>query len=276
MIPDPIARAFAHAGIEWWGACPFDIVSRRLIPCRAVSRLPEQARTVLCALFPYRTPDMPHNVSRYAFAPDYHGIVLGLLNQVAQELRETFPGKSFPCFADNSPIPEVYAAAASGLGCIGEHGLLIHPEYGSWVFIGEIVTDLSVGRKSLPPEPCLRCGACRRACPGGALTGDAFEKERCLSHLTQKKALTQEEERLVKKGSLVWGCDTCQEVCPMNRSAKPKGMEAFQEKLMPVIAPGEAAKLTDRAFCWRPPRVLERNLRIFKESYGNPNGEFID
>lgn len=258
-----IAGAFRQEGILHWGACGFQRLEGWLLSCRNRSRLPGDPRTVLCALFPYRSPVGEHNLSRYAVAPDYHGIVLPLLEAVARRLAEQFPGFSFPAFADNSPIPEVYAAALCGLGCIGDNGLLIHPEYGSWVFLGELVTDLPLPVLTREPEGCLHCGACRRQCPGAALSPEGLEKSRCLSHISQKKgALTPEEQELLRRGELVWGCDRCQECCPMNRGAKRRGMEVFQRDCMPVIRPGEAGSLTGRAFAWRPPEVLERNLEL--------------
>lgn len=264
MQQKEVSRAFQEEEIELWGACGFDKLEDRLLPCRNLSRLPKHPRTVLCALFPYRTPVIDRNVSRYAVPPDYHAIVLPMLQRVARRLSLTFPENSFAAFVDNSPIPEVYAAALCGLGCVGDHGLLIHPDYGSWVFIGELVTDLSLPGDNREAAGCLHCGACARACPSKALQPTGLIRERCLSHLTQKKGeLTAEEAALIQKGKLVWGCDQCQESCPMNQGTMRRGMEPFQRGLLPVIGPGQASQLEGRAFGWRPPAVLERNLALF-------------
>lgn len=267
-----IAEAFYQEGVELWGWCGFDRLKDMLLPCRNRSKLPKEACTVLCALFPYRSPVARRNVSRYAVPPDYHAIVLPLLERVAQRLRKTFPEHSFVAFADNSPIPEVYAASVCGLGCVGDHGLLIHPEYGSWVFIGELVTDLFLPEIHREASGCLHCGACIKSCPSQALQSSGFNREQCLSHLTQKKgALSEKEEALIQKGTLVWGCDLCQEHCPMNRGVKRRGMEAFQRDLLPVVRLGQVGSLEGRAFCWRPPSVLERNLRLLERNERKSN-----
>ena len=250
-------------GVRLWGACDFNPLAGRLLSCRAKARIPEKAASVLCAAFPYRSREPLRNVSYYAGVPDYHSVWLPVLRAAAGRLSEAFAGYAFEPFVDNSPIPEVYAAAMCGLGIVGDNGLLITPEYGSWVFLGEIVTDLPLFAGQQPVQTCPHCGRCRAACPGGALTGSKMEKSRCLSHLTQKKGtLSGEEAALVQKGELVWGCDRCQEVCTLNRGVKETDFPPFQEGRIPFLRTGDAARLTGRAFGWRPPEVIERNLRL--------------
>lgn len=256
----------SRGGISLWGACEFAPLARRLLACRAKARLPAGAASVLCAAFPYRREEAERNVSYYAVPPDYHDVLLPLLRAAAVRLTEAFPGYRFEAFADNSPIPEVRAAALCGLGVVGDHGLLITPEYGSWVFLGEIVTDLPLHAGCQPLKPCLHCGRCRADCPGGALNGQKLEKGRCLSHLTQKKGtLTEEETALVQKGELIWGCDRCQEACPLNRGKKETECTTFLQERIPVVRTGDAARLQGRAFGWRPPGVIERNLKLLRE-----------
>ena len=121
-----------------------------------------------------------------------------------------FPENSFSAFVDNSPIPEVKTAALAGLGVVGENGLLITEEFGSWVFIGEIVTDLFIECEEREIKSCIKCGKCKKVCPA---------KNECLSAVSQKKGeLSSEEERLLKENNIVWGCDICQEVCPLQVS----------------------------------------------------------
>lgn len=252
-------------GIRHWGACDFAPLEGRLLPCRAKARLPKGASSVLCACFPYRLREPRRNVSYYAVVPDYHSVLLPLLRTAASRLSEAFAGYTFEPFVDNSPIPEVRAAAMCGLGVVGDNGLLITPEYGSWVFLGEIVTDLPLLAGQQPVRACPHCGRCRAACPGGALAGEELEKSRCLSHLTQKKGtLSEEEAALIQKGELVWGCDRCQEVCPLNRDVRETAFPPFLEKRFPLVRSGDAARLSGRAFQWRPPEVIERNLRLMQ------------
>lgn len=142
---------------------------------------------------------------------------------MCEKLRAHYGGEFVP-FVDNSPFREVRVAAMSGIGALGDNKLLITREYGSYVFLGEIVTDMEFPLTEKDIEGCLRCGACMNSCESGCLKLPEFERSRCLSDITQKKGgLSYEEEELVKKGGLIWGCDSCQTCCPLNRNArKPK------------------------------------------------------
>ena len=124
-----------------------------------LSRLPRDAKSVIVCLLGYYAGERAHNISRYAWARDYHLLVEELLSPVAERMRETWQEQTFAVFTDNSPIREVTAARLAGLGFIGNNGLLISPAYGSYHFIAEIVTDLWLE----PSEPVeAGCGECRR------------------------------------------------------------------------------------------------------------------
>ena len=98
-------------GIRDAGFCAFDLVKERLLPCRALRRLPENAKTVILLLFPYKVRDAhPENICRYASVPDYHDITQKYLLNITDDLKKEFPEYKFESFADNSPIPEVSAA----------------------------------------------------------------------------------------------------------------------------------------------------------------------
>ena len=226
------------------------------------------AASAIVALFPYYLGEGAYtgaNLSRYAAARDYHDIVFNRLRAAVGELEKAFPGESFQAFTDNSPVREVEAAARCGLGVRGDNNLLIHPVYGSWVFIGEIVTSLPLGREA-PGEVgvCERCGACRRVCPTGALTAQGFEKTRCLSFITQKKGvLTPAEEDAVRQSGCAWGCDLCQLVCPMNANAKTTPLDEFRKDIRVYLKPEEDS--SGRAYAWRGTEVLRRNLEILEK-----------
>ena len=159
-------------GIRDAGFCAFDLVKERLLPCRALRRLPENAKTVILLLFPYKVRDAhPENICRYASVPDYHDITQKYLLNITDDLKKEFPEYKFESFADNSPIPEVSAAAAAGLGVYGENGLLINKTYGSWCFICEIVTDLEIPAEN-HFKKCPVCGNCKKACPRGGFRGE--------------------------------------------------------------------------------------------------------
>lgn len=157
----PDKRSFDGCGLPLHGACAFAELSHNLLPCRAAARLPDKPGTVLTLLFPYRFPDRgPRNLSRYAAClPDYHLAAGEVLSSAAAALRAAYPRYRFEPFVDNSPLPEVRAAALSGLGCIGDNGLLIHPVYGSWVFIAAIVTDMVLPLPPAGPPPAASTAA---------------------------------------------------------------------------------------------------------------------
>lgn len=261
-----IGDILTGCGLPLHGACSFGELSDSLLSCRAAARLPDKPKTVLTVLFPYRFPDQgPRNLSRYAAClPDYHLAAGEVLAGAATALREAFPGHRFEPFVDNSPLPEVRAAALSGLGCIGDNGLLIHPVYGSWVFIAAIVTDLDLPLPpAAPPQGCLHCGACAAACPAACLElSREGRRQSCLSAVTQKKGeLTAEERALLQASPLVWGCDRCQEVCPLNRGTRIQPHPCFTG-YQGLLTERGLEDLAGKAYGWRGRRVLERNLRL--------------
>jgi epoxyqueuosine reductase len=158
----------------------------------------------------------------------------------------------------------VVAAAKAGLGVIGENTLLINPDYGSWVFIGEIVTTLPIDTaKNTGLHRCIGCGKCVAACPAGILGRLDFDKTKCLSNITQSKGeLTPQQTKLIKASGCAWGCDICQSVCPMNNNAAITPLEPFKTDLRPQVKVGDP--IDGRAYAWRGRAVIERNLAILK------------
>lgn len=250
------------------GVCGYEVLQPHMTDAqqRGLARRIVHPRSVISALFPYLASHAPGNLSLYARGRDYHAVVTERLESVAQALHAAHPDCSFVVLADDSPLPEVYAAAYAGLGCIGENGLLIHPIYGSYVFIGTIVTDLALPSQAHMPSSCLSCGACHKACPVG------LDKGRCLSALTQQGGtLTAEQAALVRAHPLIWGCDTCQLVCPMNRGAAETTEPAFLQDQICSLSLCDIDGLTrrqftekypDRAFTWRGPAPIRRNLML--------------
>lgn len=238
-----------------------------LLPCKAAERLPKDAKTVIVCVFPYLTADDgPRNISRYAAVPDYHRVAGELLEQVCAALREMYPYE-FVGFADNSPIREVDAALRAGLGVLGKNSLMIHPVYGSWVFLGSIVTDMELELTEREKAFCIGCGACVKACPGKCISDGRIDSECCVSSISQKKGdLTPEEELLVKEGGLLWGCDICQQVCPMNRNAAETPIEAFRQDRKAFLTEADLTRsVRFRAYGFRGPGPLRRNHRILYE-----------
>lgn len=250
-----------------WGICFFDKIEAELIECRAKSRIPEGSRTVIVACFPYLLEAGKYkdsNISKYAVVSDYHEVALRRLESAANELKALYPENEFAVFADNSPIPEVRAACLAGLGVRGMNSLLITEEYGSYVFIGEIVTNLEIESCEAEIKSCIRCGRCLLECPASAIGENGIKREKCLSEITQKKGeLAPEELRLMKECGCVWGCDICQDVCPMNKNAAATEIEEFL--FSPVARVEAGCSLEGRAYEWRGRKVIERNIAIQSE-----------
>lgn len=247
-----------------WGICPFDKISSSLIECRAKSRLVQNAKSVIVACFPYLLDKSEYkdiNISKYAVVTDYHNVAIARLEKAVLQLKKIYPENNFSAFADNSPIPEVRAACFAGLGVRGMNSLLITEKYGSYVFIGEIVTDIEFGCEEHSEMPCIKCGKCIKSCPSLSIKENGFNRENCLSEITQKKKeLTEKEIRLMKKCGCVWGCDICQDVCPMNKNAAVTEIEEFLSSPVPHIS--ENFSLDGRAYEWRGRKVIERNIII--------------
>ena len=139
-----IDNIMKKAGIVSYGSIPFSSLSP-LINCRNKGLIPENSRSVILVLIPYNVGDFPkRNISKYAVSADYHLIARELLGGICESLKELFPGEKFQFFADNSPINEVDSALKANLGVLGKNGLLINKDFGSYVFIGEIVTTAEI------------------------------------------------------------------------------------------------------------------------------------
>lgn len=268
---DNRADSVLNQTLPWRGICDFAAVSGRLRANSAACRLPEKPASIIAAVFPYSLEDSLYektDIARFACAADYHKVALARLEAAAVGLKALFPGEEFACFCDHSPVPEPFAAAAAGLGFVGKNNLLIHPLFGSWVAIGEIVTSLVLEPSAGQGGSCGDCRLCQEACPTGVLGEQPFDKDRCLSHITQRKGtLTPSEQNAVAAGGSAWGCDICQRVCPRNRLAEKQPLGEFAAGFIPRAADG--IKAPGRVFAWRGTAVIERNLRLLEKSDGN-------
>lgn len=246
-----ITDILRNNGIKNVGFCNFYEVEGHLLDCRAKSRLPQKSKTIIMCAFPYKVKETaPKLLSRYASVPDYHTVCGNMLSSACEVLRQKFPQNAFEYFCDNSPIPEVHAAAAAGLGAKGDNGLLITKDYGSYVFLGEIVTDLDIPCHNNYNE-CNHCGKCKTACPV------KLNKAECLSDLSQKKQLTEKQLAKLKQNCILWGCDICQNSCPMNNHANCTDINEFINGYRNKYSLDEDSH--GRAYTWRGDMVIKRN-----------------
>ncbi len=230
-------------------------------------------KSVIVCLFPYFINFSKGNLSRYAAIPDYHTIIHKYLETLAHNAELT----DFEIFSDISPYNERLLAACAGLGVIGKNGLLINEKYGSYVFVGIIVLNsLKLeSDKPLTENHCLDCGKCLKACPGKALNDYGIDISKCLSEITQKKGdLNENEKKLIIKTGMVWGCDVCSEVCPMNIRVGETPLPEFKENIISSLYLKDIdtlsnkeflQKYADRAFIWRGKKILLRNCGVLED-----------
>ncbi|MCI1248485.1 MAG: DUF1730 domain-containing protein [Megasphaera sp.] len=234
-------------------------------------RLLPECRSIIVILFPYYTADDPDsNLSMYCRCTDYHLIVPAYLDRIAAFLQNTYPGCSSRCVVDTSPLSDRWLAYKAGLGFFGDNGCFINKKYGSYCFIGSILTTLPFDPDEPITDHCLHCGACAAACPGHCLENGTYSYEYCKSYLTQKKGdLTPQEIAVIKKTPLVFGCDECQRVCPHNNGIATTPLPEFRQHRLTRIIPDDIESLTNkefrqtygnRAFSWRGKKILLRNI----------------
>jgi len=218
------------------------------------------ARSVVCVGLQYDTPG-PYStasapdrgwIARYAWGDDYHDVVKARLEDLRARLVEALGPMESRVYVDTGPVVERAYAAAAGLGAWGKNACLLHPEHGSWFFLGEIVTDLALPADEPRPDLCGSCTACLDACPTGALPEPyVVDATRCISYLTIELKGALPEEQRAGVGRHVFGCDICQDVCPWNRKRRHAGGEGFAPRpglLAPDLGALAALVLDEEAF----------------------------
>lgn len=236
--------------------------------------------SVLMMLIPYRHEKSPVNLSVYASVKDYHLFVNSLAEKIEAFVKNRFPDSVFKMFADHSPIDEVHAACISGLGFIGDNGLLINKKYSSFVFLAECITNLTPDdlgidyAEDVGVTECMHCKKCADACPAGCIkkTSDsALPKSQCLSAITQKKGeLTKEEIKMMLDSGCIWGCDICQNACPYTKNAEYTPIEFFKTDVITELNSQMLNSFSDeefnaRPFSWRGKGVIGRNVALYEE-----------
>jgi epoxyqueuosine reductase len=197
--------------------------TRRVISVR-MDYLPDKDEDLLALV---EDPALAY-VTRYAVGRDYHKLMRRRLAQLAKRIQETIGPYGYRVFVDSAPVLEKPLAEKAGLGWIGKHTNLINKEAGSWFFLGEIYTDLSLPVDEPAEEHCGSCSACIDVCPTRAIIAPfQLDARRCISYLTIELKGSIPEELRPLMGNRIYGCDDCQAVCPWNRFARQTGEQDF-------------------------------------------------
>jgi len=200
-------------------------------------KLMPEARSIICMAMNYYAPlpevvdeDIYGKVARFAWGMDYHEVVRKKLKRLAAIIRrELGQPVRLRCMVDTAPLAEKAHAARAGLGWIGKNGLLINEHYGSWLVLGEIITNLELEFDEPAAERCGDCRQCLEACPVGALVKDrVLEARKCISYLTIEQRAEIPVKQAEKMGAWLFGCDICQEVCPFNQEPVSTELAEFQ------------------------------------------------
>ena len=238
--------------------------------CEVINQriMPEWAKSAIIFCIPYRAEsDAPNDgFSEYARVYDYHNFSKNLYKTITNQLNDSF-NFNFEGFCDHSPINEKLAAAKCGLGFIGRNSLFFDNIYGSYVFLGSIITDYICDIKPCEIKTCDNCGLCIEKCPGKSIVERGINRDICLSAISQKKRKTSEEYEILKKHNIVWGCDICQSVCPHNKAAKIKPLPYFKETRIANINKEFIMSLSDEefnkyAFSYKGRQIVLNNMEF--------------
>ena len=267
-----VARAEAltedHSRLEEWLASGFQGEMRWM------EREPEKradprilfpgAKSVVVVLLNYFTPHEHEQggekgkISRYAWGDDYHDVLKEKLRELLTFIKQEIPESDGKICVDTAPIMDKAWAVRAGLGWIGKHSNLITKEYGSWVFIGEILLNLELEFDTETVEDhCGTCTACLDACPTRAIvTPKTVDSRACLSYATIELRDPELPSEITENlNGWLYGCDICQDVCPWNRFEKPTGEARFEPR------PGNVSADLDEILSLSPETYAERFRR---------------
>ena len=189
------------------------------------------ARSVICLGLSYFGDDWPEDdvpplsgrVARYAWVRDYHRVMKRRMREFVRSVeRELGAEIAARWYVDDGPMLDRAAANRAGIGWFGKNTNILTPQFGSWVFLGQVITDLELEPDAPLKKSCGSCVRCIEDCPTGAIVAPyVVDNARCISYLTieNRGAIPRDLRPLMQ--DWVFGCDICQDVCPVNRKAQP-------------------------------------------------------
>lgn len=219
-----------------------------------------------------------------SWGKDYHLIVMDKLDKLIQYLKNIFPHMNAVAMVDTGPLSDRAVAVRAGLGWIGKNNNLVTEEFGSFVFLGTLVTNLPLPMDNPLLEKCKDCNLCQMACPMQAITEKRIiNSQKCLAYLTQtKKNLSDKIKKKIAYNGYIYGCDVCQLVCPYNKKREVQFIAEFTpqiELINPALV--DLLSISNKEFkskygilagSWRGKKILQRNALYIlgiKKDYKN-------
>lgn len=293
---------YAHSiGIDSIGfttADPFDELKKKLedyhskgyasgfeesdIELRTVPKLSlPSARSIIAIAvgYPNKLKGAPKSVrgdrrgmfARASWGQDYHTIMRNRLDKLSLFLKEKVPDVEIKSMVDTGVLSDRSVAERAGLGFAGKNGFIINEELGTWSYLGEMLVSIPFKPDDPVIDSCGDCNICVDRCPTGALVGNGqLNSQKCISFLTQTKGYLKDEYRY-KIGNRLYGCDTCQQVCPRNRGINTEHEDIILEPevLKPRLVP--LLKMSNKEFkntyghlagAWRGKKPIQRNAIV--------------
>jgi len=194
--------------------------------------LVDDAKSVVSLLLNYFPSETQNSesfkISKYAYGQDYHFVIKEKLKELLHSIEENIGEVSGRAFVDSAPVLDKAWAAKSGLGWIGKNSNLITQKVGSFYFIAELILDLDLEYDHSVTDHCGSCTACIDACPTQAILAPYIvDGSKCISYYTIELKENIPVEMKGKFDEWMFGCDTCQDVCPWNRFSKPHSEPLF-------------------------------------------------
>ena len=219
-----------HASMHW--------IERRKEERSNIKKYYPKAKSVISIALNYYTGTSDqyfdnYKISNYAWGEDYHNIIKSKLYELLKYIKNIDQKIDGICCVDTSPVSEKIWAQRSGIGWIGKHTNLITREFGSWIFLGEIILDTKLDYdEPFENDLCGSCTACIEACPTDALIEEyKLDANKCISYLTIEHRGDINEEYSDKLNDWIYGCDICQQVCPWSqRFAVKTDEESFKPR----------------------------------------------
>lgn len=217
-----------HGEMEWMGKD----TERRT----EVTRVLPEARSIIVVGLNYYQPQPNPNyqIAKYALGQDYHNIITKKLRKLCTVMR-SLGGAQKP-YVDTGPVLEKPLAVAAGLGWQGKSTIVLQPEFGTWLFLGIIITTLELESSSPAINRCGSCTKCITACPTSAIIAPyKLDARKCLAYLTIEHKGPIPVEYRKPLGNRIFGCDDCLDVCPWNKWAKETKENKFKARSQPIL-----------------------------------------